>query len=65
MEITRWRKANGDKLTNYVLLQSHIAKRLDTAEKPEDLKEFTPQVIQRIEARIAKFDVIGEKYKLH
>jgi hypothetical protein len=31
MEIARWRAEKGGGLDNYVLLQSHLAKRLDAA----------------------------------
>ena len=41
MEITRWRAEKGDGLDNYVLLQSHLAKRLDAAHAATDATDAT------------------------
>mmetsp|Transcript_6360 Transcript_6360/g.8222 ORF Transcript_6360/g.8222 Transcript_6360/m.8222 type:complete len:430 (+) Transcript_6360:14-1303(+) len=65
MEITRWRRDDGDKLTNYVLLQAHLAKKLDTVAKPEDMPDIDPSIIKKIDDRVREFHVIGERYQLH
>jgi hypothetical protein len=65
MEVTRWRRDQGDKLTNYVLLQTHLAKKLDEVNSPEEVQEFDAEVIQKIDKRIQQYEVIGEKYRLH
>ena len=63
MEITRWRCERGDRLDNYVLLRSHLAKQLDECEGgPEDV--FDKAVVDRIDRTLAKFAATGENFRL-
>jgi Mn-dependent DtxR family transcriptional regulator len=67
MEITRWRSKDGDAISNYVLLQSHLCLKLDQASKdglgPEAV--FDAETVQRIDAKLATFQRVGERHKLH
>ena len=71
MEITRWRAEKGDGLDNYVLLSSHLAKKLDAAPAsspggaggPEAL--FEADVVRRVDAHLAAFKATGDEFKLH
>ena len=64
MEITRWRRDRGDRLDNYVLLTSHLAKKLDDCgpDGPEGI--FAADVVARIDRTLAKFAATGENYRL-
>ena len=67
MEITRWRSEKGDALSNYVLLQSHLCMDLDQASRhgqgPEAV--FDAETVKRIDAKLATFQKVGERHKLH
>jgi hypothetical protein len=65
MEVTRWRRELGDRLDNYVLLQNHLAQRLDKAQGPEGVAGLEPDAIARIDATLARFRAVGDKYALH
>ena len=67
MEITRWRPANGDRLDNYVLLTTHLAKKLDEQHSsggggPEAV--FDGDVVARVERTLAKFTATGNNFRL-
>ena len=58
-----WRRERGDRLDNYVLLRSHLAKQLDECEGgPEDV--FDKAVVDRIDRTLAKFAATGENFRL-
>ena len=53
----------GDRLDNYVLLRSHLAKQLDECEgRPEDV--FDKAVVDRTDRTLAKFAATGENFRL-
>ena len=74
--ITRWRAASGDGLDNYVLLQSHLAVKLDAAQPkaagkgeggsgggPEAV--FDASTVARVEKVLKGVRAVGERFKLH
>jgi hypothetical protein len=80
VEITRWRRENGDGLDNYVLLQTFLAKRLDEAGAaaaaaeaaggpkggggPESVEGLSGEAIARIDSILAQVRHIGGEFKL-
>jgi len=68
VEITRWRQERGDGLDNFVLLQAHLAKKLDAAGSPEALVReggaLDSEAVKRIDAVLKNAARVGARYTL-